>query len=61
MRRWSGQRVETADTLFVNASIWTGDARRPWAQSMAVANGRILSLGSASEMQQVRMQPPNRQ
>jgi hypothetical protein len=43
--------VETADTLFVNATIWTGDARRPWAQSMAVANGRILSLGNASEVQ----------
>ncbi len=40
--------IETADTLFVNGTIWTGDARQPWAQSMAVANGRILSLSVGS-------------
>lgn len=51
VRGLSARGVETADTLFVNATIWTGDARRPWAQSMAVANGRILSLGNASEAQ----------
>lgn len=51
MRGLGRRGVETADTLFVNATIWTGDARQPWAQSMAVANGRILSLGNASEVQ----------
>ena len=47
----SGTGVEAADTLFVNGTIWTGDAQQPWAQSMAVANGRIVSLGNASEVQ----------
>ena len=52
LRRWSGtEGMEIADTLFVNATIWTGDARQSWVQWMAVVDGRRLSLGHSSEMQ----------
>lgn len=51
MRRTGWKGGQAADVLFVNATIWTGDVRQPWAHSMAVANGRILSLGDSPEVQ----------
>lgn len=50
MRRTGWKGGQAADVLFVNATIWTGDVRQPWAHSMAVANGRILSLGDSPEV-----------
>ncbi|KAL2642916.1 hypothetical protein R1flu_010503 [Riccia fluitans] len=40
-----------ADTIFTNAVIWTGDSSLPWANSMAISEGRILGIGSLSEAQ----------
>ena len=34
----------------VNARIWTGDPRRPWADSLAVVNDRISAVGSSAEI-----------
>jgi predicted amidohydrolase YtcJ len=34
----------------VNARIWTGDPRRPWAQAVAVAGDRIAAVGSDAEI-----------
>jgi predicted amidohydrolase YtcJ len=35
-----------ADTLFRNARIWTGDSKRPQAEAMLVADGRIVAIGA---------------
>ena len=41
-------------TLVVtNARIWTGDARRPWADGLAVRGERIAAVGSSAEMRKL--------
>lgn len=34
----------------VNARIWTGDPRRPWADALLVQGGRIAAIGSSAEV-----------
>jgi predicted amidohydrolase YtcJ len=34
----------------VNARVWTGDARRPWADAVLVRNERIDAVGSSAEI-----------
>jgi predicted amidohydrolase YtcJ len=33
----------------VNARVWTGDARRPWADALVASGGRIVQVGSSAE------------
>ena len=37
----------------VNARIWTGDPRRPWADAIAVAGDRIAAVGSSAEIRKL--------
>lgn len=37
----------------VNAKVWTGDARRPWADAVAVAGDRIALVGSSAEVRKL--------
>lgn len=37
----------------VNARIWTGDARRPWADGIAVRGDRIAAVGSSAEIRKL--------
>jgi predicted amidohydrolase YtcJ len=37
----------------VNARIWTGDSRRPWADGLAVAADRIAGVGSSAEIRKL--------
>lgn len=39
-----------ASLVIVNARIWTNDARRPWADALAVDGDRIAALGSSAEV-----------
>jgi predicted amidohydrolase YtcJ len=32
----------------VNARVWTGDVRRPWADAVAIAGDRIAAVGSSA-------------
>jgi predicted amidohydrolase YtcJ len=41
-----GREVKMADTIFVNAAIWTGQPDRPWAEAIAIRGDRILAVGS---------------
>lgn len=43
------------DLLLVNGNIYTGDERRPWAQSLAIADGSVISTGSDEEMKVFRV------
>ncbi len=37
----------------VNVRAWTGDARRPWADAIAVAGDRIAAVGSGAEIRKL--------
>ena len=37
----------------VNARVWTGDARRPWADAIAVRGDRIAAVGSGAEVRKL--------
>jgi hypothetical protein len=48
-------RTETTYSLIptvaiVNARVWTADARRPWADAVAVTGERITAVGSSAEI-----------
>ncbi len=37
----------------VNAKVWTGDLRRPWADAIAVSGERITAVGSSAEIRKL--------
>ena len=37
----------------VNARVWTGDPRRPWADAIAVRGDRIAAVGSSAEVRKL--------
>src|SRR5450755_1545793 len=39
-----------ATLAVVNARVWTGDARHPWAEAVAASGDRILAVGSNAEI-----------
>lgn len=39
-----------ADLILTNARIYTVEAAHPWAQSVAIKDGRILAVGSAADI-----------
>lgn len=39
-----------ADQIFTNARIYTLNSSQPWAESIAVKDGRILAVGTAAEV-----------
>lgn len=43
------QRV-TADTILTNARIYTVDKKQPWAQSVAIKDGKIVAVGTRAEV-----------
>jgi predicted amidohydrolase YtcJ len=40
----------TPTLAIVNARVWTGDARRPWADAVLVTGERITTVGSSAEV-----------
>jgi len=49
----SSQPVESISLAVVNARIWTGDTRRPWADAMAISGERITTVGSSAEVRKL--------
>lgn len=41
--------AKTADLIFQNGRIYTVDAGQPWAEAVAVRNGKIVFVGSAGD------------
>jgi len=39
--------------VIVNARVWTGDPRRPWADAIAVEGDRIAAVGSSAEIRKL--------
>ena len=46
-------RTEPISLAVVNARIWTGDPRRPWADAVAVRGDRIAAVGSSAEIRKM--------
>ena len=38
-----------ADMVLLNGTVYTADRRHPWAQAVAVSNGKIVYVGSSTE------------
>jgi len=45
--------AETADTLFINGKIWTGDPAQPEASAVAVKANTIIALGSNADVKKL--------
>ena len=48
-------RAHMAEPTFavVNARIWTGDPRRPWADALAASGDRLIAVGSSAEVRKL--------
>ncbi|MEY2564796.1 MAG: hypothetical protein QOH88_2989 [Verrucomicrobiota bacterium] len=58
---WSGAlRAETADTVFINGNIYTGNDRAPKAEAIAVKGGRIIFVGSTAAAKKEFQSPQTR-
>ena len=44
---------DSVSLVVVNARVWTGDARRPWADAVAVRGERIAAVGSSAEVRKM--------
>jgi len=42
--------VSMADLVFVNGKVWTGESAQPWAEAVAVRDGKILAVGTTAEV-----------
>lgn len=42
--------AETAELILTNARAYTVEAARPWAEAVAIRDGRILAVGTAAEV-----------
>ncbi|MBV6522201.1 MAG: N-substituted formamide deformylase [Gemmatimonadaceae bacterium] len=49
----SGGDATPVTMAIVNARVWTGDAKRPWADGVAIAGDRIAAVGSSAEIRKM--------
>jgi len=47
-------KPQPADIEVVNARIYTVDAAKPWAEAVAIRAGKIVAVGSASDLEKFR-------
>jgi len=45
--------AEVADTVYTNGKIYTVDHAQPWAEALAVKDGRLLVVGSGADVEAV--------
>jgi predicted amidohydrolase YtcJ len=43
--------AQEADLILVGGRIWTGDEARPWAEAVAIRDGRFLAVGGTGEVE----------
>ena len=44
---------DLADTVYTNGKIYTVNEAQPWAEALAVKDGRLLVVGSAADVEAV--------
>jgi predicted amidohydrolase YtcJ len=52
--RGKSANVPTADTIIVRGKVYTMNARQPWAQAVAIREGKIIAVGDDAEIQKLR-------
>ncbi|GFE81758.1 amidohydrolase [Steroidobacter agaridevorans] len=48
-----GAASAAPDAVYFNANVWTGDARQPKAEAIAIDDGSIVALGSTAEVRKL--------
>jgi predicted amidohydrolase YtcJ len=48
------QKAPVADTLVLHGKVYTLDSKQPWAQAVAVQRGKIVAVGSDTEIERLR-------
>ena len=48
------QAQQTADMVLVHGKIYTENAAQPWAEAVAIGDGKILAVGNAAEIAKYR-------
>src|SRR5688572_30790306 len=43
-----------ADLILTNARVYTVEAAKPWAEAVAIKDGKILAVGSAAEVARLK-------
>jgi predicted amidohydrolase YtcJ len=51
--RWAG--AQSADAILLHGRIYTVDSKRPWAEAIAIRDGKILAVGSDREIARFRV------
>jgi predicted amidohydrolase YtcJ len=49
----SDKKSEVTDMILLNGNIWTVNPDQPWAEALAVEGGKILQVGSTSEIKKL--------
>ncbi|MGZ8468623.1 MAG: amidohydrolase [Gemmatirosa sp.] len=49
----SGANASAVSLAVVNARVWTGNPRRPWADAVAVQGDRLAAVGSSAEVRKL--------
>src|SRR5690348_18374167 len=50
----AAQSLPVADTLVVNARLYTVNSRQPWAEALAIRSGNIVAVGTAGQIEKYR-------
>ena len=50
----AAQSLPAADTLVVNARLYTVNSRQPWAEALAIRGGNIVAVGTAAQIEKYR-------
>ena len=48
-----GGGIPVADKVLINGRIWTVDPARPWAEAVAIRDGRIAAVGTTAEIKKL--------
>jgi predicted amidohydrolase YtcJ len=54
--KYDGQKMtfqKPAEMVFRNAAVYTADPRRPWAEALAVGEGRIIRIGDHGDVKEL--------
>ena len=45
---------EKADTIYINAKVYTVDATKEWAEALAIKDGKFIGVGTAKEIEKFK-------
>jgi len=46
-------KTQSADTIYTNGKIYTVDKKQPWAEAVAIKDGKFLAVGSKADIEAV--------